>query len=186
MGIDIRRARRALRSAGGRSTALYWPFGRERRARILLRRRLAVLEAKNAVADFLYSTQEPLADLRLSTVADVERLLGDPEKRRLIVGRSVSREVIEEELNRRAGAELGRALDQALSELIADGFVLQVPGKELLMRDDVYLAVLSKHPPRYEVSELNRLVREGSGYAAHLRTRSRREETTTGRRSYRL
>ncbi|MFB3881126.1 MAG: hypothetical protein ACE149_07675 [Armatimonadota bacterium] len=186
MGIDIGRARRALRSAGGRSSGLYWPFGRERRARLLLRSRLAILEAKNAVAGFLYSTQRPLADLQLDTLADVERVLADPQRRKLVVGRTVSREVIEEELRRKAGSELGRALDQALSELIAEGFVLQLPGKQVLMREDVYLAVLSRPQPKYEVSELNRLVREGSGYAAQLRTRARRDEATTGRRSYSL
>jgi hypothetical protein len=201
MRTDIRRARRALTSAGARSAALYWPFGRERRAHLLLRRRLAVLEAKNAVADLLFRRQKPLTDatlrsgeapslrstsLRLSTVADVERALGDPEKRKLVVALSVSREVIEEELQRRPGTELGRALDQALFELIRDGLVLEVPGKALLMREDVFVAAMSKPQPHYDVSELNRLLREGTSYATQLRARARREDTTTVSRSYRL
>jgi len=186
MAIDIWRARRALSSSGGRSASLVWPFGRERRARLLLRRRLAVVEAKNAVAEFLFQTQKALADLRLSTVADVERALADPEKRRLVVGRSVSLRMLEEELSRRAGAELGRSLDQALSELIAGGFVLQVPGKALLIREEVYIAVLSKPQPRDDPSELSRLVRQGTTYGAELRERARRHDSTTVGRSYRL
>jgi hypothetical protein len=186
MTTDIGRARRALKSAGARSAALYWPFGRERRAHLLLRRRLAVIEAKNAVADLLFRRHKPLSDLHLSTVADVERALADPEKRKLVVGLSVSREVIEEELRRHSGTELGRALDQALSELIREALVLQVPGKALLMREDVFLAVMGRPQPRYDVSELNRLVREGTSYSARLRARVRGEDTTTVSRSYRL
>lgn len=186
MSTDIRRARRALRSAGARAAALYWPFGRQRRARLLLRRRLAVLEAKNAVVALLFGRQQPLAGLRLSTSADVARALADQEKRRLVVGLSVSREVIEEELQRCPGTELGRALDQALSELIREGVVLRVPGKALLMREDVFVAAMAGRRPHYDVSELNRLVREGTGYGAQLRARARQEETSTASRSYRL
>jgi len=183
MGIDIGRARRALGRAGGPSAALLWPFGRERRAQLLLQRRLAVLDAKNAVADILFGAQKPLTELQLSTLVDVERALTDPEKRRLVVRLGVSREVIEDELKRRPGSELGRSLDQALSELIAEGYLLQVPGPVVLMRDPIYIAVLHKKQPHYEVAELNRLVREGSTF---LKDRARRHDSTTAGRQYRL
>jgi len=186
MSADLRRARRALRTSGARGTALWWPFGQQRRAHLLLRQRLAVLEAKNAVAGMLFRRHRPDVQLPLSSAADVERALSDPDKRKALVGMSVSREVIEEELLRRPGADLGRSLDQALAELIREGTVLRVPGKALLMPEDAFVAATTKRQPHYDPSELNRLVREGSGYGSHLRARARRERQTTVERSYRL
>ncbi|HUU53762.1 MAG TPA: hypothetical protein VMY87_02490 [Armatimonadota bacterium] len=189
MGIDIKRAQRALRSAGARGPSICaaaWPFGRERRLRSLLRRRLAVLEAKNAVVDFLFQTQRPLADLHLFTLEHIQRGLEDPEKRKLIIALSPSREVIAEELMSRSGAEVGPSLDQAVSELLHDGVVLRVAGEDVLSPHDVYLAVQRGRQPHYDISELNRLVREGRGYGAELRARARREASSTSGRSYDL
>jgi hypothetical protein len=189
MGIDVGRARRALKAAGAGGSALCaaaWPFGRERRLRILARRRLATLEAKNRVVEFLFRTQKPLADFHLFNLERVESLLKDPEKRKLIIGMSVSQEVIEEELTSRSGAEVGQALDQALSELIAEGVLLRVPGKTVMSREDVFLAVQRGRRPHYDVSELNRLVRQSGSYGRDLRSRARREASTTSERSYDL
>ncbi len=189
MGIDVKRARRALKSAGARGASVLgtaWPLGRQGRLRNLLRRRLAVLEAKNAVIDFLYRSQGPLAELRLFTIERVQQCLKDPETRKRIIGVSPSREVIAEELISRSGAEVGRSLEQALSELVREGEVLQVPGKDVVSRDDVYLAVQRGRRPHYDTSELNRLVRQGLGYSAELRKRTRRDASTTGGRSYDL
>jgi hypothetical protein len=189
MAIDVRRARRALAAAGARGPALFaaaWPFGRERRLRSLLRRRLAVLEAKNRVVDLLFRMQKPLGELRLFTLDTVERALGDPERRKLIVGMSVSREVIEEEITSRSGAEVGLALDRALSELLAEGVLMRVPGKMVMSREDVFLAVQRGARPHYDVSELSRLVHEGRGHGSELRSRARREASTTSGRSYQL
>lgn len=189
MAIDVRQARRALKAAGVRNSALCataWPFGRERRLRILLRRRLAVVEAKNIVAELLFRTQRPLRDLRLFSLEQVERALNDPDRRKLVVGMSASREVIAEELTSLSGAEVGRALDQALSELLAEGVLLRVPGKMVMSREDVFLAVQRGARPHYDTSEINRLVRQGSSYAKDLRSRARREASTTTERSYDL
>ena len=186
MGINVKRARQALRSAGAPRAALCgmaWPFGRERRLRALIRRRLTVLEAKNAVVDFLFRTQKPLAEFRLFTLDRVETVLHDPEKRKLAISLSPSREVIEEELRSRYRVDASVVLEQALAELVAEGAVLQVPGKLVMSNDDVYLAV-QKRRPHYEVAELNRLVREGTDYAAQLRHRANRRDTTDRGRSY--
>ena len=189
MGIDIRRVRRALRSAGVRDPSICgtaWPFGRDRRLRNLIRRRCAVLEAKNVVVDFLFRTQAPLGDLHLFTLEHIQRGLGDPDRRKTIIALSPSREVIEDEIVSRSGAEIGRSLDEALSELVRDGVVLQVPGKDVLSTHDVYVAVQRGPRPHYDTAELDRLVREGLSYGAQLRTRSRREASSTSGRSYDL
>jgi len=189
MGIDVRRARRALRSAGVRSPSIcsaVWPFGRDRRLRNLIRRRLAVLEAKNGVVDVLFRTQAPLRDLRLFTLDHIRRGLGDPDARKTIIALSPSRQVIEDEIVSRSGAEIGRALDEGLSELVRDSVVLQVPGRDVLSTHDVYVAVQRGPQPHYDTAELNRLVREGLGYGSYLRDRERRETSTTSSRSYDL
>jgi hypothetical protein len=189
MGIDMRRVRRALRSAGVRGPSVCgtaWPFGRDRRLRNLIRRRLAVLEAKNAVVDLLFRTQAPLGDLHLFTLEHIQRGLEDPDTRKIIIGLSPSRQVIEDEIVSRSGAEIGRSLDEGLSELVRDGVVLQVPGRDVLSTHDVYVAVQRGRRPHYDTAELNRLVREGLSYGSHLRTRERRETSTTSSRSYDL
>jgi len=186
MGIDIRRARSVLRRSGAATVSLYWPLGRQRRATALLHRRLAVLEAKNAIGELLFRCQRPLAELRLNAIAEVEMALQDPDRRKLVVGLGMSREVIETELGRLAGAEAGSAIEQALAELVREGVVLQVPGRAFMSGGDVYLAVYRGSRPQYDVSQLSRLVREGTSYGLHLRQRSRREASTTTGRSYRL
>ncbi len=189
MGIDVKRARGALKDAGARGPAFCataWPFGRERRLRTLLRQRLAVLEAKNRVVDLLFRTQRPLADQRLFTLEHVERALKDPERRKLVVGVSASREVIEEEIGTRSDAEVGRSLARALSELVAEGVLLRVPGKMVMSREDVYLAVQRGPRPHYDVGELNRLVRQGRTYGTELRAKESRESSTNRGRSYQL
>lgn len=189
MGIDVARACRALKSSGVRrpsvcSTA--WPFGRDRRLRTLMRRRLAVLEAKNAVVEFLFRAQAPLRDLRLLTLDDVRRGLEDPGSRRTIIGLCPNRNAIEHEVVSRSGSEIGGALDLALSELVRSGVVLQVSVSDIPSSDDVYIAVQHGRPPHYDTAELNRLVREGLGYGAQLRRRARRDTSTTSSRSYDL
>jgi len=189
MGMDMRRVRRALRSAGVRSPSIcsaVWPFGRDRRLRNLMRRRLAVLEAKNAVVDYLFRLQAPLRDIHLFTLDHIRRGLGDPDTRKPIIALSPSRQVIEDEIVSRSGAEIGRALDEGLSELVRDSVVLQVPGRDVLSTHDVYVAVQRGPRPHYDTAELNRLVREGLSYGSHLRTRERRETSTTSSRSYDL
>lgn len=189
MGIDMKRVRRALRSAGVSSPSIcsaMWPFGRDRRLRNLIRRRLAVLETKNAVVDFLFPSQAPLRDLHLLTLEQVKRGLEDPDTRKTIIGVSPSRDIIEEEITARSGAEIGGSLDAALSELARDGVVIRVPGKDLLLAHDAYIAVQQRRPPHYETAELQRLVREGLTYGSHLRARERRETSTTSSRSYDL
>jgi hypothetical protein len=81
---------------------------------------------------------------------------------------------------------VGQALDQALSELIAEGVLLRVPGKTVMSREDVFLAVQRGRRPHYDVSELNRLVRQSGSYGRDLRSRARREASTTSERSYDL
>jgi hypothetical protein len=189
MGMDMRRVRRALRSAGVRGPSICgtaWPLGRDRRLRNLIRRRLAVLEAKNAVVDVLFRTQAPLRDFRLFTLDHIRRGLGDPDTRKTIIALSPSRQVIEDEIVSRSGAEIGRALDEGLSELVRDSVVLQVPGRDVLSTHDVYVAVQRGPRPHYDTAELNRFVREGLSYGSHLRARERRETSTTSSRSYDL
>ena len=189
MGIDIRRVRRALRCAGVRGPSIggtVWPFGRERRLQALIRRRLAVLEAKNAVVEFLFRTQAPLGDLQLFTLERLQRGLRSPDTRKTIIGLSPSRQIIEEEIVSRSGAETGRPLDVALSELVRDGVVLQIPGRDILSTHDVYVAILRGRRPHYDTAELTRLVREGTGYGGQLRTRAKRDASSTSSRSYDL
>jgi len=186
MELDLRRVRKAIEAAGGNAAALHWPFNRNARARMLMRKRLAVLDAKNTVVDLLYRTQRPLADLHLFTSEHAERLLKHPERRKMIVGLSVSRQVIEDELRRSGAGELGPTLDRALSELIEEGVILELPGKAFASKENVYMVVFRGQQPHYDVAELRELVREDAEYGSRLRERMRRERTTTGGRSYRL
>lgn len=188
MGIDVKKAQQALRSAGApRSTicSAAWPFGRERRLRSLIRRRLNVLEVKNAVVDFLFRLQKPLADFRLFSRERIKAILADPEQRKIVISLSPSREVIEEELRTRYRVDSGLALDEAFTELQTEGVVLRVPGTLMLSKEDVFLAV-PRRRPYYEMGELNRLVREGTDYSSELRRRSMRRDTTDRGRSYEL
>jgi hypothetical protein len=152
----------------------------------LLQRRLAVLDVKNAVADLLFRLQRPLAENRLDSLARVRELLVDPEKRKRLISITPSRSVIEEELSRTPGVELGRTLDLALGELVAEGVVLRIPGKDVSSSEDVFLSAPSSRPPHWDTAELNRLVREGVSQAAELQRRERRRSTTDGSRSYDL
>jgi len=189
MGISARRARRALKAAGLRGPALctlFWPIARQKRLLALLHERRAVLEAKNNVVEFLLTTQRALADLQLRRLEQVQAALGDPEKKRLIMTVGASRVMLEEELSARYGSEVGRALEQALSELVGEGVTLRVPAKEALTTHDVYLIVHGRNRPHYDLGELNRLLREGRHHGAELRSRARREEATGRNRTYRM
>jgi len=186
MELDLRRVRKAIEAAGGSAASLYWPFNRDARARLLMRKRLAILDAKNAIIALLYRTQRPLADLRLFAREHVEQLLKQPEKRKMIVGLSLSRQVIEEELRRSGGGESEMVLDHALSELVEEGTVIELPGKAFTSKENVYIVVFRGESPHYDVAELRELIREDAQYGSRLRKRMRREQTTTGSRSYRL
>jgi len=189
MGIDVKRARRALKSAGARGAGLYFlvcPVGRDKRLWAMLRRRRAVLEAKSNVVDLLFRNQRAIAELSLGSLDEVRRALQEPEKRRLIMTVAASRALLEEELRSHYKSEVGRALDLALSELVAEGVLLQVPGKTVLANQDIYLAVHRKGQPRYDTAELDRLLREGRRYGDELRARARSERATDATRSYRL
>lgn len=189
MAIDLRRARRALRVAGARRTALLglsWPLGRLRRVQALIRQRRAVLEAKNNVLGFLARTQGPLAEFELGRLEHVEAALKQPAKRRLILAAGASREMVEDELSSRHGSETGRSLDQALSELVADGLVLEVPAEAAAANHDIYLIADRRDRPHYDVAELTRLLQEESQYGTRLRQRARREAATKHGRTYRL
>ena len=189
MGIDTRQARRALKSSGARGLSLLsrtWPFGRNGRLRELLRRRLAVVETKNAVCDLLFPLQRPVTDYHVDTLARAREFLGAAENRRLLARAAQTRTVIEEELSHSVGIELGSTLDVALTELVAEGVLLHVPGREVLAQEDVYLLTAREHCPRQETAELKRLVQAQGTGADLLRHRERRRSTTDGSRSYDL
>ena len=189
MAIDSKRARAALKTAGVSELALrglFWPLGREKRLRALLHERRATLEAKNHVLDFLHRTQGRLAELKLTRLEDVLAALEDSQSRRLVATLGASRTMIEDDLTSRHGSEVGRPLDQAFSELVAEGVVLQVPAQALAAQYDVYLAVQDRQRPQYDVAELNGLLREGRQYGKELRSRARREERTGRTRTYRM
>ena len=189
MAIDTRRARRALRAAGLRGPALLgamWPLGQDRRLHDALRRRLAVLEAKNAVVDLLSRLQRPVAELQLSSLPQVRELLEDSKKRRLLLGVTPSRTVMEEELSRTTGIELGPTLELALQELIAERVVLLIPARDVLSHESVYLLLPHVDRPHWDTSELRKLTREEGTRAEQLQQRERRRSTTDGSRSYDL
>jgi len=189
MVLDVKQAESALRTSGVPAKelcSLWWPFGRRRRALLLVRKRVSVLEAKNSVVDVLFRTQRALAQLDLNTVQQVEQALRHSEKHRLIAAVGMSRAVMEDELRSHCGTELGPALDSALSELVAEGVVLQVPGKAMLCDRDVYLASYRNGKPHYDVSRLSKLLTVSRGYGGELRARARRESSTGDSRSYKL
>lgn len=189
MALDVKQAESALRTSGVPARdlcSLWWPFGRQRRALLLVRKRVSVLEAKNNVVDVLFPTQRALAQFHLNTVQQVEEALRESEKQRLIAAVGMSRAVMEDELRSRYGTELGPALDSALAELVAEGVVLQVPGKAMLSDRDVYLASYRNDKPHYDVSRLSKVLAGSRGYGAELRARARRESSTGDSRSYRL
>ena len=189
MAIDSKRARTALKAAGVSGLALrglFWPLGRERRLRALLHERRAALEAKNNVLEFLHRTQGPLAELKLTRLEHVLTALEDVQNRRLVATLGASRAMIEDDLTSRHGSEVGRPLDQALLEMVAEGIVLQVPAQALAAQYDLYLAAQSGRRPHYDVAELSLLLREGRQYGTELRARARREEQTDRTRTYRM
>ncbi|NIO13116.1 MAG: hypothetical protein GTO31_04395 [Xanthomonadales bacterium] len=189
MAIDAKRARRALRAAGMRGSALwtlFWPLASQKRLLSLLRARSAVLEAKNNVLDLLLTTQRALSGLGLRRPEQLPGVLRDPEKKRLIMTAGASRVMLEEELSARHGSEVGRALDRALAELVAEGLILQVPAKEILASHDVYLVLHGRRRPHYDLGDLTQLLQEARHYGAELRSRARREQVTGQNRTYRM
>jgi len=189
MAISVKQAKLALRAAGVPGMALWtlvWPFGRQRRALARVRRRLTVLEAKNSVVDLVFRAQRRLSEAHLHTREQVELALRDPEKRRVILAVGMSREVMEDELRSRYGTEVGRALDRALAELVAEGALVRVPGKVVMSDHDVYLASYRGKKPHYDASRLIEVLTESRGYGAELRSRARKESSTGNSRSYQL
>ncbi len=185
MGMNAKRACRALKAAGVRRSSLcglWWPIGRQKRLLDLVRERRAVLEAKNNIVEFLVKTQGALAELHLGRLEEVRVALMDAEKKRLILSVGASSSLLEKDLSGRHGSEVGRALEQALSELVAEGVILEAPAKEARASNDVYLVVHGRKGAHYDFSELNRLLREGE----QLRSRSRREDSSGSSRSYRM
>lgn len=189
MAIDTREVRRALKSSGvGGISLLFirWPFTQGRKLRETLRRRLAVIEARNAICDLLFPLQRPLTDYQVDTLPRVRELLADPARRKLLLRAAQTRTVIAEELLRSAGLEVGATLDLALEELIAARVVLRVPARDVLAHEDAFLLMPHHHCPRLDTAELKRLVRERGTQAEQLQRRQRRRATTDGSRSYDL
>jgi len=187
-GLHWREARRALIASGLRRSAvlsLLWPFGREERARRLMRQRRAVLEAKNHVIEYLSRAQRPLDSLGLATSEDLRTALEAPEKRGLIMGVAINRPMMEEVLAARHEAEVGPALDQALAELVAEGVVLKVSGMPVLT-DDIHVIAGGRAAARYDLSGLTRLLGEGRDYGGELRARLRRKQRTDVGRTHQL
>ena len=184
-----RSACRALEASGAKRGSVRWlrfPWNREERLRRALRLRKGILDAKNSAADFLFSTQAPLAQLELHDLAGVEAALQDAEKRPLLLTFGVNREMLASELAAKYSAETGAPLDEALAELIAEGLVLRVPGELAAASHDIYLAIHGRGRKHYDLSEFNRLLREGRDYRRELKARQRRETTSGRGRSYDL
>ncbi len=170
---EARRALAASGMSGGQLLPLLWPFGRDRRARSLLLDRRAVLEAKSLVVDYLFRAQQRLADLRLTDSERLKQALSDPEKRPLIMSLGINRAMIEDVLASRYGAEAGRSLEKALSELLASGTILKAsptPGSD----HEVFVAVHARPRPQFDLAGLNRLLQEGRDWSSELRERFRR------------
>lgn len=186
--LSVRQVRRALTASGlgiGATLGLIWPFGREKRAQALLRQRRAVLEAKNHVVDYLSRRHRPLTPLGLATADQLQKALADPEKRGLIMAVGVNRGMIEDELVSRSGAELGKALDRALAELVSEGISLRVSARPA-SDDTLYVLAHGRMKRRYDLSQLNRLLAQGKEYGARLRARLRDEDSTQQGRVHRL
>jgi len=185
MATDLSQARVALRASGMSAAGLFFlvvPLGRERRLQALLRRRQSVLEAKNTVLDSLSRLQKPLQTLALHDQARLKKAMEDPDKRRVILGLSMSRVTLEDEA-RKWGVELGLAFEQALRELVAERRLLRSVGPS---GDDVYLMVYLRARERYDLSELNRLLNGNKDRAHLLQDREDRESETRAGRTYRI
>ena len=184
-----RSACRALEASGIKRGSMRWlcfPWGRETRLRRALRLRRSVLEAKNGVVDHLFSAQAALAELDLHDLSGVEQALQDAEKRPLLLTFGVNREMLSTELAQKYGVETGGPLDEALAELIAEGLILRVPGELASASHDLFLAIHGRGRGHYDLSEVNRLLREGRDYRGELQARQRRETTSGRGRSYDL
>jgi hypothetical protein len=189
MALDIKRARRLLKASGlpdGALRGLAWPFGREKRALALFRQRLAVLQCKNNIVDYLFRSQRGLAELCLTTVEQARDLLQDPEKRRLIMALAVVRAMLEDVLSSNYKSEVGRTLDQALAELINDGVVLRLPAEMLASHSDAFVAVHSKDRPHYDAAPITNLLQESRDYGKELRTRLKHTDSSGRGRTYRM
>ena len=195
----------ALRVSGvpiHRLLGLVFPVGRIRRIEAALRWRSSVLTAKNDTVDYLFRAQARLAKLHLSDLASVQAALKEPEKRRLILTFGISREMLESELAEKYQSDTTTALDEALSELTAEGVVLRVPAKWLVTQgeaarrplsrlpesaaSDVLLAIHARRHAGYDASEIGRLMREGRDYGREMESRREREADTERGRTYQL
>jgi hypothetical protein len=186
--LDLRRTKCALRASGvgrGPVIGLLWPFGRERRARALLRERRAALEAKNGVVEYLFRAQRPLESLRLGRPEDVTKALQQPDTRSLIMSVGITRAMIDEALVSRFGAEGGRAVDTALAELIAGGVVTKASAMPASSQE-IYVALQGRGRPLFDLSEVSRLLEDGREHGTELRQRLQREEATRRGRTHYL
>ena len=186
--LSWKEARRALAASGmgsGQSLGLLWPFGRDKRTRALLRDRRAVLEAKNLVVDYLFRAQRPLAPLRLMKAEHLQQALQDPEKRRMVMSLGVNRAMMEDVLLNRYGAEVGRALGKALSELVASGVLMRTPAMSG-PNQEVYVAAQGRARPQFDLSALNRLLQEGRDFTSELQARFQKRERTDTSRTHHL
>ncbi len=179
----------ALKASGIKSWSLRMlclPLAREKRLRRALRHRMAVLEAKNAVADALGSAQKALARLHVRDLAGVERALQNHEQRPLVLTCGVNQEALASELAQKYGVGTGEPFEAALSELVTEGWVVRVPGKLVNSTADLYLAVRDHRRTAWNISTISRLLRQGRNYRAEMLARERRRKTTSRDRSYRL
>jgi hypothetical protein len=148
----------------------------------MLRRRYAVLEAKNSILDTVSRLQKPLEPLALRSLEHVTRALADPDKRRLLLSLGLSRGVLEDEASK-WGTELGPAFAQALVELVAAGRLIKAPSPS---GDDIYVIVAPLARQRYDLSHLSRLLLRGKAFGSQLRLREQEGEETTVGRTYRM
>ncbi len=148
----------------------------------LLRQRQCVLEAKNIILDSLVHLQKPLQVLGLHDRARLGAAMDNADKRAAILGLSLSRVTLEDEA-RKWGVELGPSFEQALRELLSEGRLLKLAGPA---GDDVYLLVHRLSHGRYDLTEINRLLHEGTNYAHQLSEREQQERETDRARTYRL
>lgn len=189
MALDINRARRILKASGlsdGALRGLAWPFGREERALTLFRQRLAVLQCKNDIVDYLFRSQRGLTELAITNVEQARELLEVPDTRRLIMALAVVHAMLEDVLSSSYKSEIGRTLDQALAELIDDGVILRLPAEMLASQSDAFVAVYSKGRPHYDIAPITNLLQEVRDYGKELRTRLKHTEGSDRGRTYRL
>jgi hypothetical protein len=187
---DVKLACEALKASGVKSCAtwsLLLPFGRRGRLQAMLRKRRAVLEAKNGVLDCLFRFQKALEPMGLTDAPSVQRAMTDPEKRRLIIAVGLSRASLEDELGR-YGLEAAAYLDQALSELVAERRIVKASGASGVPGSEVHLVIHQRGRGRYDISLLSRLLQRGqtSKYGDMLRARQRTRTGSDEGREYRL